>query len=106
MLSGLLMAACKTNKPVAANTKAEPNDAELSAVRARYPEATMDVLKQGHGIYYGACTRCHGAKDVTGYTEDKLKTVVDKMASKAKLSDTEKDAVWKYALAVNLSTRK
>jgi hypothetical protein len=66
----------------------------------------MDDLKKGHDIFYGACTNCHGAKDVTGFDEERLRKTIDAMAPKAKLSETEKEAVWRYALAVNLAAKK
>ena len=65
----------------------------------------MDDLKKGHGIYYGTCTKCHAPKNVGGIPEDRLQKTIENMAGKAKLTDLEKDAVWKYALAMNLSSK-
>src|SRR4051812_5316515 len=86
----LIGVACKAKKSATVST--EPGEAELSAVQAKLPATTMDDLKQGHSIFYGACTRCHGAKDVSGFTEEKLQSVVERMSKKAKLTDPEKDA--------------
>ena len=105
-LAGLLMSSCKPKQKVAKTNTSEPTDAQLTALKTKMPAATMDDLKKGHGVFYGACTNCHGAKDVTGYTETDLKKVIDGMSQKASLSDTDKDAVWKYALALNLSAKK
>jgi cytochrome c2 len=66
----------------------------------------MDDLKKGHAVYYSSCTKCHGAKDVTGYSEPDLKKVVDGMSEKASLNAADKEAVWRYALAVNLASKK
>jgi hypothetical protein len=99
----LIGVACKAKKP--ATTPAEPGQNELSAVQSKIPATTLDELKQGHSIFYGACTRCHGAKNVTGFSEEKLQNVITRMSKKAKLTEPEKDAVWKYALAVNLKAK-
>jgi len=94
---------CKAKKSTGSTVSTDPTASDLTAVQARIPEATMNDLSQGHSIFYGACTKCHGAKDVTGYNEEKLKNVIDRMSKKAKLTDPEKDAVWKFALAKNLN---
>jgi cytochrome c2 len=97
--------ACKSKKAATATPSTEPSEAQLQAVKTKMPETTMADLKTGHDIFYNQCTACHKAKNVTGYPEDRLHNVVDKMSGKAKLSDTEKAAVWKYALAVNLAAK-
>lgn len=110
LLSALVISftfnACKSKKTGAKATTTNPTEAQLAAVKAKEPSATMEDLKKGHDIFYGACTNCHGAKDITGFSEDHLRKTVDQMAPKAHLSDEEKQAVWKYALAVNLASKK
>jgi mono/diheme cytochrome c family protein len=106
LIIGLFAVACKSKKSVAKSMSNEPGETQLTALKAKVPEATMDDLKKGHNIFYGTCTTCHGAKDVTGFTEDELQKTINRMAPKAKLTESEKDAVWKYALAVNLSSKK
>jgi cytochrome c2 len=107
ILSALVMfmaGACKSKKHSTASS--DPSEAQLTALKAKEPNATMADLQKGHSIFYGACTNCHGAKNVSGYSESELKNVINQMSAKAKLSDSDKDAVWKYALAVNLSSKK
>jgi cytochrome c2 len=105
-LAGLLVSSCKPKKSVAKTNTSEPTDAQLTALKTKMPAATMDDLKKGRSVFYGACTNCHGVKDVTGYTEGDLQKVIAGMSEKASLSDADKDAVWKYALALNLSAKK
>jgi hypothetical protein len=105
LAAGLMVAACKSKKVVSGSAN-EPTETQLTALKTKMPDATMNDLKQGHSIYYGACTKCHGAKDVSGYTEEKLRKVINKMAGKAALTEPETEAVWKYALALNLSAQK
>ncbi|HXB40009.1 MAG TPA: hypothetical protein VNZ49_05660 [Bacteroidia bacterium] len=91
---------------VTAKPTTEPGDAHVTAARVKFPDVTLDVLKQGHGIYYGACTRCHGAKDIVRRDEKEWVGIMDDMAPKAKLTAEEKDAVWKYVMAVKLVAAK
>lgn len=106
LLGSLIIVACKSKKNVSKTSSNEPTEAQLTALKSKVPDGTMDDLKKGHSIFYGACTNCHGAKDVTGYSQEQLQSVIDQMAPKAKLSDSEKKDVWRYALAVNLSAKK
>lgn len=110
LLSALVISftfnACKSKKSSGKVSSTEPNEQLLSTVKTKVPDATMQDLKKGHDVFYGACTKCHGPKDVTGFSQEQLKQTVDVMANKAEISQDEKDAVWKYALAVNLSAKK
>ncbi|MEO6301563.1 MAG: hypothetical protein ABIP51_00195 [Bacteroidia bacterium] len=101
-----IAASCKSKKNVSKTDTTGPTESQLTVLKTKEPNATMEDLTKGHTIFYGACTNCHGAKDVAGYEQDKLQKVIDRMASKADLSSVEKDAVWKYALAINLSAKK
>ena len=91
--------ACKTKKAAFSTASADPSmDAQLTAVKARFPDATKEELQKGHSIYTGACTKCHGAKDVTVYTEPRLLEIVDVMAPKANLTSEEKQALIRFAV--------
>ena len=94
--------ACKPKKEVA-KTESGPSEKQLAAAKTRFPDVTMDQLKKGQNIFNTSCTRCHAAKDVTPYTEKELSGILDNMAEKAELKADEKDAVWKYAMAVRLA---
>lgn len=80
--------------------------AQVDAAKTKYPDATMDALKRGHDIYFGAtCTRCHGAKKITNFSADELPDIIENMARKARISPEEKDAVLKYVIGVNLAAK-
>lgn len=102
----LAWAACTSKGKVAKTTSTEPTDAQLTAAKTKFPSVTMDELKKGHSIYYGACTNCHGAKDIKSRSEEQWSGILDQMAPKANLTAQEKDAVWKYVTAVKLSAEK
>ena len=102
------LAACtpKASKSTTASTPAtistEPTETSLSVAKTKYPDVTLDVLKKGHTLYYGACTRCHGAKNINKIDEKEWVGILDEMAPKARLLPEEKDAVWKYIMSVKL----
>ncbi|MGZ4034131.1 MAG: hypothetical protein ACXVPU_10035 [Bacteroidia bacterium] len=78
-----------------------PGNEELSAIQAQYKDVTLDKLKQGYSIYTeGACISCHGAKNIYQFTEVQWKGIIEDMAQRATISDVEKDAVYKYVLAI------
>lgn len=96
-----LAVACKSKKEVSATASTEVvTDAQLTAVKARFPDATKEELQKGYAIYSGPCTRCHGTKDVTAYTEPKLLEVVDVMSKKARITAEDKQALIRFAVGV------
>lgn len=99
LASATIIAACKSKK-AASSSSAPVTDAQLTAVKARFPDATMAELEKGHAVFTGPCTKCHGAKDITGYTEPKLLEIVDNMSKKAKITPEEKQALIRFAVGV------
>jgi mono/diheme cytochrome c family protein len=103
-LSAIIMTACgsskKSSTPSAAAPSIIPGDAQLTAIKAKYPDATAEQLKQGHSIYIGACTNCHGQKNIFKRSEASWLHEIDDMSPKAKLTAEEKDALTKYILAM------
>lgn len=84
-----------------------PGNDELTAIRETYKEITLDRLKEGHLIYtQGACINCHGAKNIYLYDNAQWKYIIDDMAKMAEITDTQKDAVYKYILAVKATQPK
>jgi hypothetical protein len=80
-----------------------PGNAELKAIQTRFPDATLVTLSKGYSIYSGVCTGCHKQKDMFVNSEEDWKHDADRMSKKAHISDEEKDALWKYVLAMRLS---
>ncbi|MES2655308.1 MAG: hypothetical protein V4620_06955 [Bacteroidota bacterium] len=77
-----------------------PGNEELAAIQVKYSEVTMKTLTEGHALYIGACTNCHGTKSIYNYSEQSWVGLINDMAPLAKLTATEKDAVYKYVLAI------
>lgn len=98
---------CKSKKAVTSkSTTATITDEQLASVKSRFPDVTKEELLKGHSIYTGACTKCHGAKDVTVYTEPKLLEIVDVMAKKASITDEEKKALIRFAVSVRSTPKQ
>lgn len=91
--------------PAAPSASNAPTEEQLTAAKTKLPSATMDDLKKGHSIYFGACTRCHGAEPITKFDEKQWVGILDEMAGKAQLSPAEKDATWKYIMGVKLAAK-
>lgn len=100
-VTSIIVAACKTKKSTTTSADNSINyDAQLAGIKDKFPDATVEELKAGNAIYSGACTRCHGKKDVTKYTDEKLIQVIDNMSKKAKITDQEKQSLVKFAYGV------
>jgi mono/diheme cytochrome c family protein len=54
---------------------------------------------QGQSTYNAKCGRCHGLKVTTDYTSDRWVSIMQVMASKANLTDVEKENVLTYVRA-------
>jgi hypothetical protein len=108
---GVVISSCSPKTTAAAATtpttpSTDVSNAQVEAAKIKFPDATMDVLKRGHDLYYGTCTNCHVAKKITNFSAEELPGIIDHMAKKAKISAEEKDAVLKYVMGVKLTSAK
>ncbi len=108
---GIILFACSSKKKSTTSTTTTtptvssvptiiPGELQLAGIKAKYPEVTMEVLKEGHGIYIGACTQCHGQKNIYSRSEESWKEEIDEMAPKSYLTASQKDALYKYVMAM------
>lgn len=100
-LSAIIMTACGSSKK--SSTPAPsiiPGEAQLTAIKAKYPDATTEQLNEGYSIYTGACTNCHGQKNIFKRSEASWLHEIDDMSPKAKLTAAQKDALTKYILSM------
>lgn len=77
-----------------------PSEEQLTAIKTKYPDATLVALTSGREIYLGACTDCHRAKSIYKFSETKWPGIIDAMAKKAKLTAEQKDALSKYVFSI------
>jgi hypothetical protein len=124
IISTIIIVACKSTKtsvttpatatnvaiskaPKPSNGIYIPGIEELEAIQLQYKDVTLQQLKNGHAIYTeGACVKCHDAKNIYFYNEIVWKNIMDDMAIRAKISSEQKDAVYKYVLAIKATQGK
>ncbi|MEI7735520.1 MAG: cytochrome c [Ferruginibacter sp.] len=63
------------------------------------PSETASPAVAGQSIFNTKCGRCHGLKVTTDYTADRWASIMQVMATKAQLNDTEKENVLAYVRA-------
>jgi len=98
-IATVILISCGTSKKTPAPSII-PGEAELAAIKAKYPDVTAQTLTKGHSIYIGACTNCHGQKNIFKRSEASWMHEIDDMSPKAHLTAEEKDALTKYILAM------
>ena len=91
----------------AANGIYAPGSDELTAIQVQYPDMTLDKLNKGYSLYSeSACIQCHQAKNIYRIPDEHWKDICANMSEKSKISEEQKDAVYKYVLAVKASKAK
>ena len=60
------------------------------------PKTESAEIVAGKGIYTTKCTRCHEAKPLNDWTAQQWVPIINRMAPKARLDDTEKANVTAY----------
>ena len=111
IIAGLaVLAACNSSKNVttptapkvaAKNGKHAPGAEEVNAIQTKFPGVTLEKLTAGYKIYTeGACTKCHNSNNIYKYSESAWTNILEDMSPKAKLTDSEKDAVSKYVMSI------
>lgn len=85
----------------------EPDSLALNAIKLRYDNISLKKLQEGYIIYtFGPCINCHNAKNIYQYDEKQWGKIIDEMAVAAQISESQKDAVFKYVLSIKLSQNK
>lgn len=79
----------------------EPGEEELKAVQPRFADLTVAKLKEGYTLYaLSACVSCHKAQNIYKYDEMQWAMIIERMAIEAKLTKSQKEAVFKYVVAI------
>ena len=77
-----------------------PDTTELTALQVTHKEVTMQTLKQGYKLYTGVCTNCHQAQNIYQRPVSKWPEILTAMAKEAKITNAQKDAIYKYVLSI------
>lgn len=120
-VTALIIVACNSSKKTTTSTTTpvvttpavkpstgifEPGNDQLVAIQVKHPDATLAVLTEGHSLYTGTCTNCHGAKSIYRIPEEKWQGIIDNMSPKAKLTDVQKDALSRYVFSIKATQPK
>lgn len=84
-----------------------PEEAEIVALQKEYPFETLTKLNEGYELYAKTtCLGCHNPKSIYKRDIASWKGIIDDMAARAKLTEQQKDAVYKYVLAIKATQPK
>ncbi len=115
LLSIIVIASCSIAKRASSPTNISkskdgiylPGDEEVNALLKHYKNVTIEQLREGYSLYTsGACINCHSPKNIYSIPDDQWKDIIDNMAWQAHITDTQKDAVYKYVLAIKMTQSK
>lgn len=111
-----VVAACTTVKETTSSAQLEPTPegstveisenyapgaTEVNALKAEFPEVTLEKLKAGYKLYSdGACISCHKSFKISDYSVSKWKKILEDMSERAKLTEFEKGDVSMYVLSI------
>lgn len=73
----LFLVSCGSAKLIA------PTQADAERGMQKYPSLTLDELNAGKMHFEQQCTKCHGIKQPSKFTEAEWTSIVPKMAAKA-----------------------
>ncbi len=83
-----------------------PGNDELIAIQTKYKDCTLQTLAEGYSLYTTSCTNCHKAKNIYYIPDERWYDINENMSRGAHLTDTQKDAVYKYVLAIKATKPK
>lgn len=83
-----------------------PGNDELIAIQANHKDVTLQTLTDGYEIYTGVCTNCHGTMSIYERPETAWPAIIDDMAPRAKITSAQKDALYKYVMAIKATQHK
>jgi mono/diheme cytochrome c family protein len=92
-------AATTTSGSATAAATDEKTTAKTPVADATKPAAAATPEMLGQTTFNAKCGRCHGLKPTSDYTADRWASIMQVMAMKAQLNDTEKSNVLAYVRA-------
>ncbi len=78
--------------------------AAVQNAQMRDASVTAASLERGRQLFLAHCNSCHSYPDRTRFTEEQLRSIVPRMASKAQLSASDSKLVLDFVLADRAST--
>jgi hypothetical protein len=88
--------ACKVSQQALAIT---PDDTTYAS--SRWTGSTQEELQKGFNIYTNKCNECHKIFSPDKFSVKKWEHEIEDMAPKAKLTDIEKEQLYRYIMSRN-----
>ena len=79
----------------------QPSENDAARASQKFPGTTLEELNQGKTFFEANCSKCHSLKKPFKVSEEKLNSIVPKMAKKAKLDDKTENLILKYLVTMN-----
>ncbi len=97
---GLLLSECKTSSKSAGANASKPSDKTATPpVKPLTPEEISAGIADGKAVFELKCHECHKQPIVSKYSKDEWPGIMNKMARKAHLNDTEKRNVVAFVVS-------
>ena len=94
---------CKSTKPIKEEKPTtavnEVNPELMAAAEKRFPGIKVSDITEGQRFYYSKCGNCHSLPEITSEKEEKWPKIMDWMAPKANMDDTQKQKTLQYVLS-------
>lgn len=104
IISILFLVSCGSTKLLT------PTAADVERGKNKIPDLTMEALNKGKEDYQLQCASCHGLKNPASRTEEEWKTVVPRMAAKARkkagkevIDQAAQESILKYLVTMSKS---
>lgn len=91
----MVLWAC-SQKIAPANTAAPTTSAASEIKPAEMARINQPLLDKGRKVFENRCSRCHALKQPGSYEQQKWVQILERMAPKAQLDETQKAAVLAY----------
>jgi cytochrome c5 len=103
MLSLITLLNCKVGKSIKEEKSiaksTEVNPELMAAAEKRFPGIKASDITEGQRLYYGKCGNCHSTPEITSEKAEKWPKIMDWMAPKANMDDTQKQKTLQYVLS-------
>ena len=80
---------------IACSSTKKSASADKNAIKTEQPALSAE-LQQGHDLFTSNCGKCHKLPDPASLNTEGWRKMVDVMAPKAKLDQTQADLIYKY----------
>jgi mono/diheme cytochrome c family protein len=106
MMKRITIAACVLLLSACATKLIEPTEADISRVKTKYPEYTVEQLQKGKSLYVQHCGNCHGLYKPSSQSEAEWTKIVPWMSNKVNkqqpntLSTNDQELILKYVITM------